>query len=752
MAAGTPTIVAKKKIEDDRAAAQQQSAPSAPAEPAERFSAADKELKDALGDDFHVVDPTKEAGITRVTPEGSAPANPYKSEGSSLFDRFLGTDVDDPIPLTRMGTEILGGFAGMTGGASAGATIGGAIGSAIEPGGGTAVGAGIGAGIGGLLGSAAGTSLGGATPEAVLKGAEFMGLVTPEYAKQHSLNMDDLKTVMKGDALLDMVTGGALMAGRLAWRPLVRAFTKSGGKDARQLADFAAKNGVDMLPIQLGDTKIPRGFVAVMGKFPLVGAPISKRIIKSDEAFKDAFTRLPKEIAPLATMDEMSKRVIIDAQDKFMDVTRDFSTKRAQIFKNADNAGIGVIPNATIESATGILQQIEKEIPNVAGDVKGGMTDYMRETKNFIERDIMPVVRTTAKGNIETSKQTMTQMNTMLEMVDTKIAKLYKEGSDPAVKMAKRLEDLKLSVQQDMYVNMKGPGAKLAGRDLQELDQQYSLTMNSLFRSTKGGKRLNLLREGLYGQGGDALPDVERLATTLMKDYDPRSLDRLEQLMTPESFKGLAAAKLDNTFSNFGKMDANGHRFLDLQGLKKELGIGNPDSARYKYFSSMLQKSGGLTMDQLDTFLKVGERIGSVEAPNASTFIARRATMGGLHAIATAFLPMASGPAMGSGGGAIGALIGGLVTIGGPRFVGHMLTDPLAARYLTQVMKPEVSKIARKKAFLGLVHLTIDGMMEAGYYTADEGMNLYHSLEDYHKVVDKKLEESDTGSQVPNSE
>jgi hypothetical protein len=255
MAAGTPTIVAKKKIEDDRAAAQQQSAPSAPAEPAERFSAADKELKDALGDDFHVVDPTKEAGITRVTPEGSAPANPYKSEGSSLFDRFLGTDVDDPIPLTRMGTEILGGFAGMTGGASAGATIGGAIGSAIEPGGGTAVGAGIGAGIGGLLGSAAGTSLGGATPEAVLKGAEFMGLVTPEYAKQHSLNMDDLKTVMKGDALLDMVTGGALMAGRLAWRPLVRAFTKSGGKDARQLADFAAKNGVDMLPIQLGDTK-----------------------------------------------------------------------------------------------------------------------------------------------------------------------------------------------------------------------------------------------------------------------------------------------------------------------------------------------------------------------------------------------------------------------------------------------------------------------------------------------------------------
>jgi hypothetical protein len=191
---------------------------------------------------------------------------------------------------------------------------------------------------------------------------------------------------------------------------------------------------------------------------------------------------------------------------------------------------------------------------------------------------------------------------------------------------------------------------------------------------------------------------------------------------------------------------------LDLQGLKKELGIGNPDSARYKYFSSMLQKSGGITMDQLDTFLKVGERIGSVEAPNASTFIARRAVMGGLHAIATAFLPMASGPAMGSGGGAIGALVGGLFTIGGPRFVGHMLTDPLAARYLTQVMKPEVSKIARKKAFLGLVHLTIDGMMEAGYYTADEGMNLYHSLEDYHKVVDKKLEEGDTGSQVPNSE
>lgn len=706
-------------------------------------------------EDYQGHDPTSEYAGHDVPQAQQPEVNPYKPTGSAIFERLMGTDVNDPIPLTRMGTEIIGGFGGMTGGAALGATIGGSLGS-VEPGGGTAVGAAIGAGIGGLLGSGVGTSLGAAAPEAVLKGAEYMGLVSPEYAKSHSLNMEDLKTVMKGDAVLDMITGGALTAGRLAWRPMVRGFTKSGGKANMQLADYAAENGINLLPIQVGNSRIPRGFVSVMGKFPLVGRPIAKRIMQSDKEFQEAFSKLPKEIAPLATMDEVTKRVVIDAQDKFKAVADDFAAQRAKIFANADAAGIGVVPNDTVSSAMDILKKIGAETPRVGGPVEAGMTGPMKDVKKFLENDLLPIVRTTQSGLQETSKQSMTQMNTILEMVDTKIAKLYSDGSAPAIRMARRLEDLKQSVQLDMYTKMKGPGAGLAGKDLQELDQEYSLTMNKLFNGTKAGSKINMIKGGVYGIGENAVPDVDKLTSILMKDDSIEGLNRLKEIVTPETFKAMSASKIDSIFEGATHVDQNSLRSLDIQGLRKELGFTNPDGLRYKSIKHMLELSGGVSMDQLDTFLKIGERIGSVEAPNASTFIARRATMGGLHAIASAIIPVASGPALGSHGGMIGTLIGGLVTIGGPRFAGHVLTDPLASKYLTKVMQPEMNKVARKKAFLGLAHVAIDGMMDAGYYTADEGMNLFHSLEDYAGVVEKKVQEGydneqGPGPQVPNT-
>jgi hypothetical protein len=317
---------------------------------------------------------------------------------------------------------------------------------------------------------------------------------------------------------------------------------------------------------------------------------------------------------------------------------------------------------------------------------------------------------------------------------------LYKSGD---ADLARKMEDLKQSVQLDMYTKMKGPGARLAGKDLQELDQEYSLTMNSLFRGTKAGSKVNMIKGGMYGIGEDAIPDMDKLAGILMKDEGVDSLDKLYKIVTPETFKGMSAAKLNNIFESATTRGEQGLKSLDIQKLRQDLGFENVDSQRYKHIAHMLELSGGVTMDQLDNFLKVGERVASVEAPNASTFIARRATMGGLHAIASGLLPIASGPALGSAHGMMGMLIGGLVTIGGPRFVGHVLTDPLASKYLSKVMVPEMSKIARKKAYLGLAHIAIDGMVKTGEYTADEGMNLFHSLEDYSGIVEKRIVGSD---------
>src|SRR5882672_1903924 len=83
------------------------------------------------------------------------PAKPAKSLTTKAYERFWGTDVNDPVQYPRLGAQLITGVTGAYGGAEVGGAAGGAIGSVI-PGVGTAVGAGVGAAIGGTVGGLTG--------------------------------------------------------------------------------------------------------------------------------------------------------------------------------------------------------------------------------------------------------------------------------------------------------------------------------------------------------------------------------------------------------------------------------------------------------------------------------------------------------------------------------------------------------------------------------------------------------------------
>ena len=195
--------------------------------------------------------PEPPSGAVRISP----PEETEEELGISgrLVGRFMGTDVEDPLELQRLGAIIVGGVRGGTIGARTIPVAPGPLGIVVNP------------VTGALFGSAIGATVGAVFPEAVIEVGEDIGVLEEGSRERMGLGPEDLKTVAQGEALLELATGGGLSILRLTGRGTARLLTGAGTKRARDLAGRAAKEGIHLMPVQVGDRVIARGFVVVLG-------------------------------------------------------------------------------------------------------------------------------------------------------------------------------------------------------------------------------------------------------------------------------------------------------------------------------------------------------------------------------------------------------------------------------------------------------------------------------------------------------
>jgi hypothetical protein len=336
-----------------------------------------------------------------------------------MYERLMGTDVQDPVQWTRLGTQIAGGI----GGGMLGTEVGAAVGSLAGP-----VGAGVGAAVGGLVGGFGGSMAGTAAPEASMEIGEFLGILPKGTREAFALSNEDLKTVLHGEALLDMATGGGVIAARAFGRTAIRTMTGVGKKE-RMLADEAGAKNINLLPVHVGTRTIPRGFVAVLGKFPIVAKPIRTRMMQTEEAYRTAFENLPADIAPLATLDTISNKIMTESSGTWRKVSDYFGSQYEQVFKRADAAGAKVLPEDTATKVLEITNWIKKTTPAAA--VKGNKVrpgEDLRELSNFLNASVRPIFKATKAGVKGVAPQTFEQMDQLLSAIDTQIGEFGKRA------------------------------------------------------------------------------------------------------------------------------------------------------------------------------------------------------------------------------------------------------------------------------------------------------------------------------------
>jgi hypothetical protein len=671
-------------------------------------------------------------------PEAQAPE--IVAESPSFFGRavmrLFGTDVeDDPMQWTRMATT----FAGGLGGGEVGASVPG------PP---------IAKAIGAFGGSVVGTVVGAMAPENTLDFLEMAGFLEPGSRDRLGLPDDKLKTLMLGEAALDVWTMGGITAARGLGRGLTNVMT---GADAasKGLAEAATRQGVALLPVQVGQGVFARGYVSVMGRLPLVASALKDKSVRAMDQIGRMFEGIPERLGPVASMDEVSANILRDAHYTAEGIGRHFDQEAARILGLADANGVVVRPVITRRATDNLLAQLEKETPKGASG-RLAITEGSQELRKFINKTtrlLSDVNPTTGLSGTGIADLPLRQMDTILKTIDQQMAKVARTGDSTTLA---RYETLRNAVQADAITGMVPIGGGRLGTTPQSraimaqfhnLDEDLTYTVNQLFQSTTArrigavtsttGRAAQIAELGTRG--------MDKLGEVILKGDNPAAIAELQRLVQPNTMRQLGNAVMNKALDDaFLETAASGVRRFDVDKLSKSLGLDAPGSSKFAQTQALLQATGGLTVPELQTFIEFTRRASSAEIPDVSQFLARKLTFTGISSIYKMVLPVTAmaGAVVGAGlkTGFAGGLVAGLTTLGGARLVSAMISNPQSARALRVVMDTEASAVARKAAYSRAVAYGVHNMVKDHIVKPEEADNLMYNLSLYASTVQKTLE------------
>jgi len=719
------------------------------------------------------------------------------------FERLIGADIDARgfgIEIPRIVSTVTGGMVGSRLGLMT-PTIANPLGVAIK---GTGVLA-----LGGL-----GSAIGAIMPEQTLEWGEKFGLIPEGTRDQYGYTDEELRTLFMGEGLLDMAFGAGFSGLRAVGRPAVK-FGARISEDSAKLAQQAKDRGIAMLPVMLGDSPVARGYVSVMGRFPFFGTPFKKGGTAAVENYKSLVENIPTRMGPLVGLNELSNRIFKEASNYVKQVETDFSNAYTSIYKRAEEAGVRVIPENSLSEATRIKNQILATRTQLADGSFGQLSSEAASFVNFLDKEILNLkqgaVRTNAaptfRRNPQTglqetvyetvpvrleggetlagAPQTMESMDGIAGRLDTFMSSTRQQlnGKLPE-NFGEYYSTLGNSIKGDVVGNLVENAGKNAetgldiykrnpqgatgsiGYELQLLDKDFSQTMNALFE-TSGAKMFEGVRRG--GLRGTTAPSQEALrknvdtfAQSLLTEIpkSPASILELRRIVGPETFNMIGAEYLNKAILQATDSKTG---ILRTDVLRKKLGFDNPNGPEAKGLEALFSGMRAspdledvnkiLSIPELETILNIGDSISKLEIPDVSTFIARRAVMGGPSSAAKSFTPfnVATGTAAGAGAttlfGAVPLMIT-LTGIAGARGISSMLSNPSTALPLKKVLQEEAEGIVGKQNFARVARGVIRSLGATGAATLEEVSEM---LGEFDGIYDKLLEIEEDPSLLQNT-
>jgi len=669
--------------------------------------------------------------------------------------RLFNEDVDDPNTLMRAVSITAGGF----GSAALADRL-------LPPGTPGLVRGGV------FLGSSAfGTFVGAVAPELAIEIAEQFSILPPGTREKIGLDIVSLQTVVEGEMVIDAAFGTGFVIMRQLARIAGRTFTGSGSKAAEELAKKGEKFNIFLLPVQVGQRTIARGYTVVFGRFPLLAGPIKKSAAVAEKAAQETVEGIANRIAPLLSNAMLSEEIFLQSTRLMGAINRKFNIEYTRIFQMAERMGVTVLPKATSLKARQLLALIEKKKTSLFGKkapaapIMVKFEAFLKEHFSGLERfkDIIepgkvsifkdhlgrPIIGPDIIHKAGIQPQSLEQMDAIITKIDEFMAILKNTGEDKFI--SRLATQLRQAVQLDNIKHLDGENIGDALEIvtlLKATDKNFSVIISELIGSATANQLKGVIQGGLRATGEAVTTriPIDQLSKAIIKLDSPQSIKELRKLVGAKTYKRIVANVIQTAVEKAMKpVEGSGGLVenFNLIAFAKELGLGKKISNRRSAISSMLEEADApFKIKDLEDLVDVLKAIESVDIPKISTFVARRAMLGGFSSALGAFIPSitlglsaGAGSAIGSrsDSGILGFMLGGILFIGGGRFLSKIISNPDSSRLFMTLFDKNVSVAIKRVNYMKAGRLAIKAIQEENF--GEPGVNLM--MQYFNEVVNE---------------
>tara|TARA_R100001594_G_scaffold20358_2_gene39303 strand:- start:2028 stop:4226 length:2199 start_codon:yes stop_codon:yes gene_type:complete len=499
------------------------------------------------------------------------------------------------------------------------------------------------------------------------------------------------------------------------------------GRKQKDAIRQAASQGVKIGIPEASRWVLVRESANILGRFPIIGTAFKDaQKMRASDVFREADS-LFATYGPLVDVAQQSKNLV------------KMGTKQFKKFRGEVNAMYGIAKdmakrnNAKFDTS-GIIEtarQIKKDL------VSGQFDRYGRKTVTEPDAAIasLPSVKSPAfKGktksvlDLKKSDEAMEPVTKAFNDLTTDLTKMKRvQNMDQLAEVAKRLNKIielgkragvnkdmpeVLALKKSIENAMRTTGDAKVGQAFKAADDYFSNGMKKFETAT--AKKFGQVDRKVF-DAGFAVPgskEADQLYNTLISETSPEVIKNLRSLLGPQKalplFKAAARQRLDDAWkagmSNLEKKGFNKEAFL------KQLGILDPKSANAAATNELFSKGVG-DISQIRAFADLAETALQQGVPDISTFVSRRAMIGGRKSALKALLPFAAtGGSFAIPGTGIPELFLGyyLATTGS-----RALANPRLFKSLQQVMRYRDQPKLATGAMMRVLQLTPDAVEDS---------------------------------------
>jgi hypothetical protein len=553
--------------------------------------------------------------------------------------------------------------------------------------------------VGMVLGGAGGALYSGLTYDTSVEGLRELGVLDKEGPGiQRKMTRQALDDAVKDAVLEGVVSFGVLGTGRFGkW-----ALRKGLGVTERSqvLRELAKRYNIDFGVLPISESRLVSSIPTVLGRVPLLGGPIRKRLAAQRKQVEALGVNLRSEVGPVVTL----------ADDLGVNMY-----KVSQRIFDGDAAYIDGLWRQAYELGGNQVYQPTDITKSVAADI------WYRYRGPGAQIPLTPVTKAAQKkGKAAVVAHPQTQpLQEHMKQVSSEVLDLCEEimrmpdyiTANQHRTMQKRINKILNTANKDKNADEFGLAAELKktfegwdrAKGPEELVKAFQdarkIHMNHVeFYHNPTTDKFRLADSNIFGAGNMEPGSITRgqIFDQVYMSGSAEDMVNLRRMVGPDVYRMYARAHMDRIFQGAVKPKKTGGlarmfqpeeaSYLDVSKIKMRMGLDSPGSTRWNMTKTMLDLAGGgVKMKDFEHFMTLAERTLAIEIPDAATLVARRTILsglkGGLAAVTAAGGVTAGfGPHVG-----IPATVATVLLFRG---AGHLISNPKVLKAATEAITP----------------------------------------------------------------